>query len=248
MASGTFTLGKTRNSSSFIPSAHSRRRDHRFYTFMALAMAAGIFGGFFPTYYGKTFVHTPAIPLIVHLHGAAFTAWILFYVLQNLLAMYGGMKLHRNLGIVGATIAAAVLVLGIAVSVRQTMQGRSFPFPDIYVSLGLSLLQMISFGVMITVALLLRRDGETHKRLILMATQMFFFPAFGRLLHGINLFTLALALCFYFAGPIYDLITRRSMQTAYRWGVPVLVLTMPPFAMLASRAPVWRHVVDRLVG
>jgi hypothetical protein len=107
---------------------------------------------------------------------------------------------------------------------------------------------MVLFAAFIAAGLTMRRDGETHKRLILMATQLFFFPAFGRLLHGINAVTLLLALSFYFAGPVYDKITRGRVHKAYRWGVPLLILTMPPFAVIASHALPWRLLVDRLLS
>ena len=241
MASGTVTL----NTPSAAPIARSRQVDHRFYTGMAFAMAAGVFGGFMKTYFARSYFHSPAIPFWVHVHGAVFTGWILFYLLQNLLAMYGQMKLHRSLGILGGLLASAVVVFGFAISIRQVRQGRFFPFPDGYSVLAVSFGQMALFAVFIYLALRLRRDAETHKRLVLMATQLFFFPAFGRLLQGISLLTLGLALCFYFAGPIYDLLSRGSIHRAYRWGVPLLVITMPPFAVVASHASAWRYVVER---
>jgi hypothetical protein len=80
-----------------------------------------------------------------------------------------------------------------------------------------------------------------------MATQLFFFPAFGRLLHGINPTTLSLALCFYLAGSVYDFVTRRRVHPAYRWGVPLLILTMPPFTVMASQWGVWHSVVEWMV-
>jgi hypothetical protein len=94
MASGTATLGSLKRQT-FIPTPGSRRRDHRFNTTMAFAMAAGVFAGFTPTYFGKVYFDTPVIPSSVHVHGAVFTAWILFYLLQNLLAMvkYSGENL-----------------------------------------------------------------------------------------------------------------------------------------------------------
>ncbi len=208
MVSGTVTL----STQSAAPTAHRRQVDHRFYTGMAFAMAAGVFGGFLKTYFARTYFHSPAIPFWVHVHGAVFTGWILFYLLQNLLAMYGQMKLHRSLGILGGLLASAVVVLGSAISLRQVRQGRFFPFPDGYSVLAVSFGQMALFAFLIYFALRLRRDAETHKRLILMATQLFFFPAFGRLLHGLGPLTLGLALCFYLAGPIYDLFTRGSIQ------------------------------------
>ncbi len=230
------------------PMARNRKWDHRFYTGMAVAISAGVFGGFARTYYAKSYFHTPAIPVWVHIHGAFFTGWILFYLLQNLLAMHGGMKLHRKLGIVGGALAAGVVLLGSAIAIRQARQGRSFPFPDVYSLLAVSFGQMFLFAAFISLALWLRRDGETHKRLILMATQLFFFPAFGRLLQGIHPTTLGLALCFYGAGPVYDVVTRRSVHPAYRWGVPLLILTMPPFTGMASQIGIWHSIVDRLLG
>jgi hypothetical protein len=211
---------------------------------MALAMSAGVIAGFAKTYFAKSFFHTPAIPFWVHVHGAVFTAWMFFYVLQNLLAMNGRMSIHRNLGIVGLVLSVAVACFGIAVTVRQVRLGRWFPFPDAYSDLAVSTAQMALFAVFIGTGLWLRRDGETHKRLILMSSQLFFFPAFGRALGGINAVTLLLALGFYFAGPVYDRITRGHVHRAYKWGVAGLILTMPPFSVIESHLPVWRHFVD----
>jgi hypothetical protein len=241
MASGTVISG----TQSATPTARRRKVDHRFYTGMAFAMAAGVFAGFLKTYYARSYFHSPVIPFWVHVHGAVFTGWILFYLLQNLLAMYGRMKLHRSLGVVGGLLASGVVVLGSAIALRQARQARFFPFPDGYSLLAVSFGQMALFAIFIYFGLRLRRDAETHKRLILMATQLFFFPAFGRLLHGINSLTLGIALCFYFAGPIYDLMSRGSIHRAYRWGVPLLIVTMPPFAVVASHAVAWRYVTDR---
>ncbi len=244
MASSTTELGRVQHDLS-VSSAHRRKMDHRFYTGMAVAIAVGVFAGFTRTYYARSYFDSPAIPFWVHVHGAVFTGWILFYLLQNLLAMYGRMKLHRSLGILGGLLASGVVVLGSAIALRQARQGRCFPFPDEYSLLAVSFGQMALFGIFIYFGLRLRKDAETHKRLILMSTQLFFFPAFGRLLHGINPLTLSLALCFYFAGPIYDRLTKGSVHRAYRWGVPLLIVTMPPFAVVASHAPVWRYFTDK---
>ena len=248
MASGGALIVKIEESrKKFVPTARTRRIDHRFYTAMAFAISVGVFAGFTRTYFARSYFHSPAIPFWVHIHGMVFTGWILFYIVQNLLAMNGGMKLHRRLGMLGVLLASGVVCLGLAVAIRQAREGRFFPFPDIYSSLAVSFSQMVLFAVFITAGLALRRDGETHKRLILMATQLFFFPAFGRLLQGINTITLLLALTFYFAGPVYDRITRGRVHEAYRWGVPLLVLTMPPMDVLLSHTLPWRFFVNRIL-
>jgi len=248
MANRTVAMESGQGGLGFVPVARNRKLEHRFYAGMAFAISVGVFAGFARTYYAKSYFHTPAIPLWVHIHGAVFTAWTLFYLLQNLLAMNGGMKLHRKLGITGGVLAAGVVFLGSAIALRQARQARFFPFPDASSLLAVSFAQMFLFAVFISLGLWLRRDSETHKRLILMANQLFFFPAFGRLLHGINATTLAIALCFYVAGPVYDLVTRRNVHPAYRWGVPLLILTMPPFMVIASQSGPWHSLVDRLVS
>ncbi len=244
MGSETITFAGAARQKKSVATAERRRLDHRFYTGMALAMSAGVAAGFAKTYFAKSFFHTPAIPFWVHVHGAVFTAWMVFYVLQNLLAMNGRMYTHRNLGIVGLVLAIGVVCFGIAVTVRQVRLGRWFPFPDAYSDLAVSTAQMALFAVFIGTGLWLRRDAETHKRLILMSSQLFFFPAFGRALGGINAVTLLLALCFYFAGPVYDRIMRGHVHRAYKWGVAGLILTMPPFSVFASHLPLWRRFVD----
>ena len=248
MASGTAIAGGRLDSEESVGTARRRKLDHRFYLGMACAISGGVFAGFTRTYFARSYFHSPVIPFWVHVHGMVFTSWILFYLLQNLLAMFGGMRLHRSLGIVGGLLASGVVVLGVAIAVRQAREGRFFPFPDVYSSLLVSFGQMLLFAVFISLGLLWRRDSETHKRLILMATQLFFFPAFGRLLQGVNLTTLLLAMAFYLAGPVYDLVSRGRVQRTYRWGVPLLILTMPPFAVVASQAAPWRWLVDRVLG
>ena len=230
-----------------LSAARRRKMDHAFFTSMAFVMAIGIFGGFARTYFAKTFFHTPQIPLWVHVHGAVFTAWILFYILQNLLALNGGMKLHMRLGITGGVLATAVAVMGMAVTVRQVHHGRFFPFPDAYSLMAVSTAQMVLFASLITLGLLWKRDAESHKRLMHMSSQLFFFPAFGRLLGGLNGLTLGLALALFCAGPIYDRVTRGTVQRTYKWGVPLLILTMPPFSVVASHLAIWRYLVDRVV-
>ena len=244
METGFVVGSEQQKGTGYLLTPERRKLDHRFYTGMAFAMAAGVFAGFAPTYYARSYFHGPAIPFWVEVHGVVFTAWMLLYLLQNLLALNGGMKLHRNLGWLGAVLSVAVVVMGFVVFLRQAKQGRFNPFPDVYSMIAISAGQMLLFTAFVLIGLLLRRDGELHKRLMLMAPMLFFFPSFGRLLHGINPLTLLLALCFYGAGPLYDFFTRRTIHVAYRWGVPLLILTMPPLPLLLSHAKTWHHVVD----
>lgn len=87
--------------------------NNRFYLFMALAMTAVIVGGFSQTV-PNDFLTTPGLPLLLHVHGMVFTCWVLLFVAQPAFVANGSMALHRKLGWVGAGLAAAMVVMGIA--------------------------------------------------------------------------------------------------------------------------------------
>jgi hypothetical protein len=66
-----------------------RRYDHLFFSVMALCMLATVFVGFARTYYLAGVFHAPLPSLIIHLHGAAFSCWILLLVTQTSLVAAG---------------------------------------------------------------------------------------------------------------------------------------------------------------
>lgn len=74
------------------------RWDRRFYTGMALAMAATVFAGFAPSFYLRGLFHGgPLAPLLLA-HGLVFTAWILLYVLQTTLISTARVAIRRPIG------------------------------------------------------------------------------------------------------------------------------------------------------
>ena len=60
-----------------------RRYDHYFFSGMALPMLATVFEGFARTDYLAGVFHAPLPSLIIHVHGAAFSCWILLLVAQR---------------------------------------------------------------------------------------------------------------------------------------------------------------------
>ena len=128
MATGSEALGGV-GRASIVKIERRRRLDHRFYLGMALAMGFGVFAGFTRTYYARSYFNSPAIPIWVHVHGAVFTGWMLFYILQCLLAMYGGMKLHRSLGIVGGLLASGIVITGSAGRDSSGTRGQVLSVP-----------------------------------------------------------------------------------------------------------------------
>src|SRR5713226_2246730 len=90
-----------------------RRYDHLFFSAMALCMLATVFVGFARTYYLAGVFSAPLPSLIIHLHGAAFSCWILLLVTQTSLVSASRVDFHRRLGIAGFLLGCLMVILGV---------------------------------------------------------------------------------------------------------------------------------------
>lgn len=61
---------------------------------------------------GVAFSLAPLPSLIIHVHGAAFSCWMLLLLTQTTLVSAGRVDIHRRLGIAGFLLAWAMVVLG----------------------------------------------------------------------------------------------------------------------------------------
>src|SRR5690348_14736787 len=106
-----------------------------FYVWMAAACVATAFLGFVPTYWQPLAAGTFAANPIVHIHGLLFFSWTLFVLLQTSLMASGQTQRHRDVGIVGVSLATAMCIVGVlvalnavqnAVAAGAAAQGESF--------------------------------------------------------------------------------------------------------------------------
>jgi hypothetical protein len=219
-------------------------RDHRFYTTMSLLVAVVVTTGFASTYSPKLLDGT-AMPGIIHLHAAVFAAWLVAFVVQAVLAARGHLNLHRRLGLAGVGLAGVMLALGTATAITVTRAGhRGIPgveFPD---PAGFLLLNLGAAGWWF------RYSPQTHKRLMLTATVGGLAPPGIARLPFVAGHTPAiggLAMAFLLAGPLYDLVTRRRLHTAYLFAIPLVILSIPPVAMAVSSTAAWHSVAAWLM-
>jgi hypothetical protein len=159
-----------------------------FYAGAALAIAAVMFVGFSRNYYLRAWLGTRVISFMVHVHGLVMTAWVLLFVTQTLLVAKHRVDLHRNLGILGAWLAAVVLGLGvytISHSIERQKPGAdSTLFMELFVAFdGISLLV---FAGLVMAGVLYRQRREIHKRLMLIAMISLLPPAYGRLIANVT--------------------------------------------------------------
>lgn len=205
-------------------------RDHQFYFSIALALMLTVIAGFgLNAAMGRVTIRT--LPPLVHVHGLTFMGWIILYTYQNWLILQGDVARHRQLGWIGAFLALAVFVVGLSTALMAIHLHRQ-PFfftPPFF--LVLTTLSLIAFAGLVGAAVLMRRQTEWHRRLMLCGTIVLINPAWGRLLpmpllgQVIGQWAICAALMLYVLwGMIHDRRVRGHVHPAYWWGAGTLLL------------------------
>ena len=214
-----------------------------FYLVMALLIAAVLVTGFSTTVPGD-FAPKPGLPLLLHLHGAIFTLWVLLFVAQPASISRGSLALHRKLGWAGAGLVVAMVMMGEAAtyfSIRNNREVGIFPSGVFLVMNGIGI---VVFAAIVGAGVALRRRAEWHKRLMLTAAVSILGPGLGRLFgtlgFGASTGVAVTGVTFAFAlvGPITDLIVRKRVHPAYLWGVGAIVVTDVLIGVLGFTPPI----------
>ena len=69
-----------------------------FYLFMSLLIAAVVIYGFSQTIDQNLIHAAPPRPWLLYLHGAVFSAWVIFFIVQSALVRTRNVRVHRKLG------------------------------------------------------------------------------------------------------------------------------------------------------
>jgi hypothetical protein len=156
-----------------------------FYVWMAGAAVLIAFVGFAPTYWlqlTRTFVGSP----LVHLHALLFSAWPLYLLLQTALAAQGRVSRHRAWGLLGVSLATAMVVVGFAVANDVLATRLAAGFGDRARAFHIASTSIITlFGVFVFAAVACVARPEVHKRLMVLATICMLAPAIARLFFAV---------------------------------------------------------------
>src|SRR3979411_1735862 len=90
----------------------SRQYDNYFFSGMALLILATVLVGFARTYFLAGVFRAPLPSLIIHIHGAVFSSWILLLIAQTALVTAGRVDIHRRLGLLGFGLACLMVTPG----------------------------------------------------------------------------------------------------------------------------------------
>jgi len=88
-----------------------------FYLSMSLVLATLVVAGFSRTVNANLLHASPPRPLLLWIHGAAFSTWLVFFIAQSALVRARRVSVHRLLGWFGAGLATLMVVLGFTIAV-----------------------------------------------------------------------------------------------------------------------------------
>lgn len=234
------------------PRIPGRVNDRRLYILAAILTPIIVLAGFARTYYLKGLFGTPDLAgRIVHLHGIVMTAWVVLFVTQISLVATRRTKVHQRLGVLGAVLAALVVIVGILTALYAAARGAS-PGPPALAFLIIPLGDMLIFSILIGLALYFRRNLQVHKRLMLLATINLLTPAIARIplnfiINGGPLAFFGLTDVCLLAGVAFDTIKHRRLHPVFLWG-SIFIIAMQPLRLLLAGTDVWMRFAAVLVG
>jgi FtsH-binding integral membrane protein len=203
-----------------------RRFDHIFFSTMSWLLLATVFIGFAPTYYLAGIFRAPLPSLIVHLHGAAFSCWILLLVTQTSLVSAGRVDLHRRLGLAGFFLACLMPLLGVLAATDSLVRSAGPAGRDPKFFYIIPLTDMLIFSTLIFFAFRKRSDSAAHKRLIFIGTVALMIAAIARwpfLGHRNPVTAALLSYTFLLVLVCYDLWSTRKIHRATLWASAFLI-------------------------
>lgn len=140
--------------------------------------------GFGKSFYLRPMSEQAPLPTYLVVHGVVMTLWYLFFLSQAILAQRGSLAMHRRLGIAGVALAAGVVVTGasahLGIVPRMQALGHLQSADDFALGVAFALeglASLLPFIVLIALAVWLRRNSASHKRLMYWALAWTLGPA-----------------------------------------------------------------------
>ncbi len=238
--------------------------DRRFFVSMAFAMAMVTLVGFGPTYFFAALnsAPTPVLTPVIHVHGGLCTAWVFLLIVQTTLVAAGRRDIHRRMGVAGGAVAAAVVVSGLSVALhshrRIHTDATADTLADPFVFLIFPMSSITLFAVFATLGILKRRQMDSHKRFMLLATSSLIIPALARIVMQANAIlgvtivpgvvgAAVLVNGFLIAMAVHDFHTRGRLHPVTLWGGGFLLLSEPLRFLIGFSGP-WQEFARSVMG
>jgi hypothetical protein len=214
--------------------------DRYFYFFLSLVVAGLVVAGFSRTVDRGLFHAAPPRPVLLWIHGAAFSAWVVLFILQSALVRVRKVSVHRTLGWFGAVLGAMMVTLGAVIAVvmgRFDALQLHQPLPTF---LSVPFFDITAFGTLFGLAILWRGKPEMHRRFMVLATCGLLAAPFGRFdyLSNHSLFYLGVDAVM-LLGVARDFLVDGRVHKVYLYGIAALVVGQNLALYLWHGAPAW---------
>jgi hypothetical protein len=242
-----------------LDAAAVRRGEGWFYVAMGIVALILTVIGFGPAVVDTSSRKAP-LTLAVALHGVVFSAWLILFLAQTLLVK-SRIEAHRRLGYAGAVLAVLMIATGYFTSIAMARRGydlsgdlnaASDPLGVLVFQLG----DLVSFGILVAVAVWYRRRPEIHKRLMLLATVGALMPA--SLVHIIGHSTylrdikapiiLIPLVILLFSAAVHDRLTRGCIHPVSIWVPVVLLIWANVRAAIIGPSEAWHQFAAWLIS
>ncbi|HSZ17686.1 MAG TPA: hypothetical protein VK764_11340 [Terracidiphilus sp.] len=215
--------------------------DRYFYFAMSLLVAAIVIWGFSHSINENLFHAAPPRPILLWIHGAAFSAWVAFYIFQSALVRTRNVRIHRTLGWFGVALAGLMVVLGFIIAVLMgRFDKHILHIPDTDTFLSVPFGDMLAFALCAALAIYWRKKPELHRRLLFITTCALLDAPFGRIQYIFDhtLFYVCVDGVL-LLGVARDLFVDRRIHKVYRVAVPLLIAFQILIVYLYRGAPAW---------
>lgn len=249
-------------SEAFRHSTPSERQaqERRFYSRMALLIAAVVVLGFGPSFYLRPFdvIHfprpNPPITPSLMVHSAVFSLWVVIFIAQTQLVAAGRRDLHKALGAFGFLLGVVMVPVMYLAMVDAIARNSTLPFVDVLTFSVVPLGGIPFFIILLALGWRARKkDLQSHKRYMLGLMIMLSQPVCARLplappvLIG---FTLMSALPFLIFIPLvmWDRKTRGGIHPATRTAIALFALLLAIQTFFLATPGLWSSFVVHLPG
>jgi hypothetical protein len=241
------------------PERSSVTAERAFYGGAAVFVGASVLVAFWRSYFLRGLVDAPAFPIsprtpLIHAHGILFIGWIALFMVQNALVSAGRRDLHRKLGVAAIVWIPLMVSVGAWIALYSTAHGSDLALMEPRAWLAVQLGDLVVFSTLAVAGYRARRDLQTHKRLMLLATTSLLPAAIGRWPLPDAFYVLGVPLSFFaFADltilPVvaWDVATRGRIHRATLWGGLLMILSLPLRLAIGGTAT-WVALVDRALG
>jgi hypothetical protein len=160
------------------------RSDDLFFSGMAGVALIAVLVGFARTYFLAGLFRAPLPNLLVHIHGAAFTLWIVLFITQISLVTARRVDLHRRLGLLVFVLAIVMILLGTVTAsdslARHVAKHRTDMAEELRAFYAVPLFDMVLFSTFVYLGYRNRFQPAVHKRLMWFATLSLLDAGFDR--------------------------------------------------------------------